>query len=172
MDDRSSTSRADPHAHAEASQEWRRTGTATVAIHDVAPATFARTALIRDWLDDHGIGRVTLFVVPAPDLPPLSTSSPELAEWLLERAAIGDEIAEQRSHRNGPREPLARAMRLSPLALRATGRAGRPLPRIDLHPGDLDHTRRMVALERVLCRARRTPSLDPVVSWSHSRLHC
>jgi len=28
-----------------------------VAIHDVEPATFARTALIRDWLDDHGVDR-------------------------------------------------------------------------------------------------------------------
>jgi hypothetical protein len=65
-----------------------------VAIHDVEPATFARTALIRDWLDDHGVDRVTLLVVPAPDLHPFSTSSPELAGWLLERAALGDAIAQ------------------------------------------------------------------------------
>ena len=49
---------------------------------------------IRDWLDDHGIDRVTLLVVPAPDLHPFSTSSPELAEWLLERADRGDAIAQ------------------------------------------------------------------------------
>ena len=65
-----------------------------VAIHDVAPATFGRAALIRDWLDDHGIDRVTLLVVPAPDLHPFSTSSPELVDWLLERAGRGDAIAQ------------------------------------------------------------------------------
>ena len=65
-----------------------------VAIHDVEPATYTRAALIRDWLDDHGIDRVTLLVVPAPDLHPFSTSSPELAEWLLERADRGDAIAQ------------------------------------------------------------------------------
>ena len=65
-----------------------------VAIHDVEPATYTRAALIRDWLDDHGIDRVTLLVVPAPDLHPFSTSSPELAEWLLERADGGDAIAQ------------------------------------------------------------------------------
>ena len=36
-----------------------------VAIHDVEPATFERCALIRDWLDDLGVGRVTLLVIPA-----------------------------------------------------------------------------------------------------------
>ena len=70
------------------------TDTVAVAIHDVAPATFGRTALIRDWLDDHGIDRVTLLVVPAPDLHPFSTSSPELAEWLLDRVRRGDAIAQ------------------------------------------------------------------------------
>ena len=47
-----------------------------VAIHDVEPATYTRAALIRDWLDDHGIDRVTLLVVPAPDLHPFSTRAP------------------------------------------------------------------------------------------------
>ncbi len=42
-----------------------------VAIHDIEPATFERVALVRDWLDDHGIDRATLLVVPAPDLHPL-----------------------------------------------------------------------------------------------------
>jgi hypothetical protein len=195
------------------------TDAVAVAIHDVAPATFGRTALIRDWLDDHGIDRVTLLVVPAPDLHPFSTSSPELAEWLLDRVDRGDAIAQHgltcqgpefvglghdearravesgrrllklagvepngfvapgyaytpalratlrdryawwadilRLHRNGGHAPVAPAVRLSPLALRATALLGGPLLRIDLRPADLDHTRRMLALERVLRRARR-----------------
>jgi predicted deacetylase len=195
------------------------TDTVAVAIHDVAPATFGRTALIRDWLDDHGVDRVTLLVVPAPGLHPFSTSSPELAEWLLDRVGRGDAIAQHgltcrdtefaglgeiearravdsgrrllklagvepkgfvapryaytpalratlrdryawwadllRLHRNGGREPIAPAVRLSPLALRASALLGGPLLRIDLRPSDLEHTRRMLALERVLRRARR-----------------
>ena len=195
------------------------TDTVAVAIHDVAPATFARTALIRDWLDDHGIDRVTLLVVPAPDLHPFDTSSPELARWLLDRIGRGDAIAQHgltsrdtefaglgpeearravdagrrvlklagveprgfvapgyaytpalratlqeryawwadllRLHRDGARAPIAPAVRLSPLALRATALLGGPLLRIDLRPTDLEHTRRMLALERVLRRARR-----------------
>ena len=190
-----------------------------VAIHDVEPATFARTALIRDWLDDHGVDRVTLLVVPAPDLHPFSTSSPDLAAWLLERAGRGDAIAQHgltcrgpefaglgeeearravdsgrrllklagvephgfvapgyaytpalratvreryawwadllRLHRVVGRDPLAPAIRLSPLALRASALLGGPLLRIDLRPTDLEHTRHMLALERVLRRARR-----------------
>jgi predicted deacetylase len=195
------------------------TDTLAVAIHDVEPATYVRTALIRDWLDDHGIDRVTLLVVPAPELHPFSTSSPELAGWLLERVGRGDAIAQHgltcretefaglgeeearravdagrrllklagveprgfvapgyaytpalratlrdryawwadllRLHRTVGREPIAPAVRLSPLALRATALLGGPLLRIDLRPTDLDNTRRMLALERVLRRARR-----------------
>ena len=36
-----------------------------VAVHDIEPATFERAALIRDWLDDLGVDRVTLLVIPA-----------------------------------------------------------------------------------------------------------
>jgi hypothetical protein len=128
------------------------TATVAVAIHDVAPATFDRAALIRDWLDDHGIDRVTLLVVPAPDLRPFSTSSPELADWLLERAGRGDVIAR---HGRVRREPPAPVARRSPLALRATALLGGSVLRIDLSPDDLDDTRRMLALERVLRRAGR-----------------
>ena len=46
--------------------------TIAVALHDIEPATFERCALIRDWLDDHGVGRVTLLVIPARDLHPLA----------------------------------------------------------------------------------------------------
>ncbi len=68
--------------------------TIAVALHDIEPATFARCALIRDWLDDHGVDRVTLLVIPARDLHPVGERSPEMVEWLLERRAMGDSIAQ------------------------------------------------------------------------------
>ena len=57
-------------------------GALAVAIHDVEPATFQRCALIRDWLSDLGVERVTLLVIPAPQLHPFPARSPELANWL------------------------------------------------------------------------------------------
>src|SRR4051812_29051109 len=71
----------------------RRRDTIAVAIHDVEPATFERCALIRDWLDDHGVDRVTLLVIPAPDLHPFFQRRPELAAWLLDCRDRGDAIA-------------------------------------------------------------------------------
>jgi len=65
-----------------------------VALHDVEPATFERCALIRDWLGDHGIERVTLLVIPASDLHPFTDRRPEMAEWLVECRAGGDAIAQ------------------------------------------------------------------------------
>jgi predicted deacetylase len=65
-----------------------------VALHDIEPATFERCALIRDWLDDHGVDRVTLLVIPARDLHPLGERSPEMASWLAERRRTGDSIAQ------------------------------------------------------------------------------
>ena len=56
-----------------------------MSLHDVEPATFERCALIRDWLDDLGVDRVTLLVIPAPDLHPFHDRRPDLAEWLDER---------------------------------------------------------------------------------------
>jgi predicted deacetylase len=68
--------------------------TIAVALHDIEPATFERCALIRDWLDDHGVGRATLLVIPARDLHPLAERSPEMVEWLIERERSGDAIAQ------------------------------------------------------------------------------
>lgn len=65
-----------------------------IAVHDIEPATFERAALIRDWLDDLGVDRVTLLVIPAADLHPLSDRRPEVASWLIDRAARGDSIAQ------------------------------------------------------------------------------
>ena len=61
--------------------------TLAVALHDIEPATFERAALIRDLLADLGVDRVTLLVIPAADMHPLSDRRPEVATWLLERAA-------------------------------------------------------------------------------------
>jgi uncharacterized protein len=72
----------------------RRRASLAVALHDVEPATFERCALIRDWLSDHGVDRVTLLVIPARDLHPLSTRSPDMVSWLAERARAGDAIAQ------------------------------------------------------------------------------
>ena len=68
--------------------------TVAVALHDIEPATFERCALIRDWLDDHGVDRVTLLVIPARDLHPLHERSPEMVAWLAERRRLGDSIAQ------------------------------------------------------------------------------
>ena len=65
-----------------------------VALHDIEPATFDRCAMIRDWLDDHGVDRVTLLVIPARDLHPLGERSPEMASWLAARRRGGDSIAQ------------------------------------------------------------------------------
>jgi predicted deacetylase len=69
-------------------------GLLAVAIHDVEPATFERCALIRDWLDDLGVQRTTLLVIPAPDLHPFHDRWPGLASWLDERSRAGDAIAQ------------------------------------------------------------------------------
>jgi predicted deacetylase len=65
-----------------------------VALHGIEPATFERCALIREWLDDHGVDRVTLLVIPARDLHPVGERSPEMVRWLGERRRGGDSIAQ------------------------------------------------------------------------------
>jgi uncharacterized protein len=68
--------------------------TIAVALHDVEPATFERCAEIRDWLEERGVDRVTLLVIPARDLHPVGERSPELVGWLAERRGAGDSIAQ------------------------------------------------------------------------------
>jgi hypothetical protein len=71
-----------------------RQKTIAVALHGIEPATFERCALIRDWLEDHGVDRVTLLVIPARDLHPVGERSPEMIDWLCERRRAGDSIAQ------------------------------------------------------------------------------
>jgi predicted deacetylase len=91
-----------------------------VALHDIEPATFERAALIRDWLDDLGVDRVTLLVIPARDMHPLSDRRPEVGTWLGERAERGDAVAQHGfchlSSRAAhfPRHPLAGMGREAP----------------------------------------------------------
>jgi predicted deacetylase len=89
--------------------------TIAVALHGIEPATFERCATIRDWLEDHGVDRVTLLVIPARDLHPVGERSPEMVEWLCERRRAGDSIAQHGFQHVGgralgsPRQMLARA---------------------------------------------------------------
>ncbi len=90
----------------------RAARTIAVALHDVEPATFERCALIRDWLNDHGVDRVTLLVIPARDLHPLGERSPEMTSWLADCRRAGDSIAQhgfqhERSRRSGGLSPQA-----------------------------------------------------------------
>jgi predicted deacetylase len=109
--------------------------TIAVALHDIEPATFERCALIRDWLSDHGVDRVTLLVIPARDLHPLGERSPEMASWLAERRDAGDSIAQ-----HGFQHERTRRHALSPQArLRSpTRRAG------EFVGLDIDETQRAV----------------------------
>lgn len=212
-----------------------------VALHDVEPATFARCAMIRDWLSDLDVDAVTLLVIPAADGHPFFQRSPALEAWLRERCAAGDAVAQHgfRHARMRPGSPLRRAQggfaaefaglsareardrvlagrRLmvmggleprgfvapayaytrglrtalqstfewwatllrfrgphtalapalglgassrfkrvaSPALLQAAAPMARSTLRLDLHPADFDHPRHVLALERVLLRAR------------------
>ncbi len=68
--------------------------TIAVALHDVEPATFERCMEIRTWLDERGVERVTLLVIPARDLHPVGERSPALVDWLAARRRLGDAIAQ------------------------------------------------------------------------------
>jgi predicted deacetylase len=87
-----------------------------VALHGIEPATFERCALIRDWLEDHGVQRVTLLVIPARDLHPVGERSPAMVEWLHERRLAGDSIAQHGFHHGRARaaSPRRRLLRVRP----------------------------------------------------------
>lgn len=121
-----------------------------VALHDIEPATFERCALIRGWLDDHGVDRVTLLVVPAGDLHPFHDRSPELAEWIGERVALGDVVAQHGfQHRQlRPASGLRRAF-----ALRAHRSVAPEFVGLD----DAEARRAVAAGRRVLKLAGITP---------------
>jgi predicted deacetylase len=70
-------------------------GRLAVALHDIEPATFEHCSLIREWLTDLGVERVTLCVIPAADHHPFFQRSPAMTAWLRERRAEGDAIAQQ-----------------------------------------------------------------------------
>jgi len=81
-----------------------------VAIHDVEPRSFARSLAIRSWLEDRGVGRVTLLVIPAADLHPIGDRAPDLAAWLRRRVASGDVVAQHGLvHRAAGRPPWPRS---------------------------------------------------------------
>jgi predicted deacetylase len=106
-----------------------------VALHDIEPATFEHCALIRDWLDDHGVDRATLLVIPARDMHPLGDRSPEMTSWLAERRRAGDSIAQ-----HGFRHQRLRHRAFSGQALAHAG-SGRSAEFIGL---DGEETRRAV----------------------------
>lgn len=116
---------------------WRHNRGVEVALHDVEPETFERCALIRDWLSDHGVERVTLLVGPhAPDQTG-GRAAVQLADWLGERRRAGDVVVERAGGGVVP-------------AWRQAG-----LPRLDIRPADLDRPGRMITLERALRAGRR-----------------
>jgi predicted deacetylase len=86
-----------PQSMPGARQRSRRVGnprTIAVALHGIEPATFERCAVIRDWLADHGVDRVTLLVIPARDLHPIGERCPAMIDWLIECRRAGDAIAQ------------------------------------------------------------------------------
>lgn len=87
-----------------------RRRTIAVALHGIEPQTFERCALIRDWLADHGVDRVTLLVTPARDLHPVGERCPAMVEWLAERRRHGDSIA-QHGFQNKRAQPASSARR-------------------------------------------------------------
>ena len=101
----------------------RESGRLAVVLHDIEPVTFGHCALIRDWLADLGVDRVTLCVVPAPDHHPFLRRSPALADWLRERRAGGDAIAQQGlvSGRTPPRHATGEQVRAGRALLEDAG---------------------------------------------------
>jgi predicted deacetylase len=83
-------------------------GKLAVALHDVEPRSFARCREIRHWLLQRGVDRITMLVIPAPDLRPIPSRSQALSGWLRGRVAAGDAVAQHGlSHKAAghPRRP-------------------------------------------------------------------
>lgn len=115
-----------------------------VSLHAVGPDTLERCALIRDWLADNGVERMTLVVTPPSGVLPFEG---DLADWLAERQTAGDAVV--------ARPPSGEQHRTSLGALRGRrGRlaAGGEVLRVDVHPADLAGGRGVAALERLLRR--------------------
>ena len=127
-----------------------------MAIHDVEPATWERCALIRDWLDDHGVDRVTLLVIPARDLHPLGERCPEMSAWLRERRGQGDSIAQH----GFLHEPLGGG----PQARSRAARAAPPPQRVrrPRRTRDASRGRCRLAHPQALPATSRTASSPPV----------
>jgi predicted deacetylase len=86
-------------------------GALAVAIHDVEPRSFARIREIRAWLAERGVERVTLLVIPASDLHPISDRAPGLITSLQQRTVCGDAIAQHGLvHRATLRAPWPRSV--------------------------------------------------------------
>lgn len=82
-----------------------------VAVHDIDPCTFQRVKQIRIWLQEHGVERVTLLVIPASHQRPIGIHAP-LALWLRGRVAAGDTVAQHGfSHRIAGSSGWARRVR-------------------------------------------------------------
>lgn len=108
-------------------------GRIEVVLHGVEPATFEKCALIRDWLADHGIDRLTLVVLPPGSGHDLHPRAAALEAWLRERLQAGDAIVEHRCRR--------------------TSRPARATLRLDLHPAAFERPQDVYAMERVLSGA-------------------
>ncbi|HEX8857428.1 MAG TPA: DUF2334 domain-containing protein [Thermoleophilaceae bacterium] len=98
-----------------------------VALHDVEPATFARTVAIRDWLDERGVAHATLLVIPASDLHLFSDRSPELLDWLRARSRAGDAIAVHGLRRGRPGRSAGEFARLPLEETRAAVQLGKAI---------------------------------------------
>jgi predicted deacetylase len=96
----------------------RPEGKLAVALHDVEPATFERCASIREWLEQRGVDRATLLVIPARDLHPVGERSPELVGWLAARRDLGDAIAQHGFQHEQLRRPSLPHRVLAPMRTR------------------------------------------------------
>ena len=105
-------------------RQLEKTRTIAVALHGIEPASFERCALIRDWLDDHGVDRVTLLVIPARDLHPVGERAPAMVDWLGERRLAGDSIAQHGFQHDGCRNRHGEFARLDGSETRRAVHAG------------------------------------------------